>query len=259
MKTIEQKAKAYDEIIKRAKIMLSAGEAMYGKENNASQLITDLIPELVESEDEKIRKWIKSFIEVRLPDAGEFEPQYQDALAYLERQKEQKPYCPSNDELEKAAKEFREKNVPPIEPISDELIDIIKDEFEGFRTLLKKKGIDYEPQRGYWEGFARLFDSSAREYVKEQKPVWSEEDEKLIRLIISILEDKHPNVFWRSNEMKSGVYTEELVDFLKSFPPFHKLSEEQIYTLERICSNLHLRASDDAPKLDKIIELLKRK
>ncbi len=177
----------------------------------------------------------------------------------LDLRKEQKPYCPSNDKLEEAAKEFREKNVPPIESISDELIDIIKGEFEGFRTLLKKKGIDYEPQRGYWEGFARLFDSSAREYVKEQEFAWSEEDEKMIRLIISILEDEHPNVFWRSDEMESGVYTEELVDLLKRFRPSWKPSEEQIYTLERICSNLHLRASDDAPKLDEIIEQFKQK
>lgn len=53
----------------------------------------------------------------------------------------------------------------------DELIEIIKGEFEGFRRLLKRKGIDYEPQRSYWEGFARLFKSSAKEYVKEQKPI----------------------------------------------------------------------------------------
>ena len=60
------------------------------------------------------------------------------------------------------------------------------------------------------------------EKQKEQKSAWSAEDEKRIRLIISILEDKHPNVFWRSNEMESGVYTEELVDFLKHLRPQSK-------------------------------------
>ena len=126
------------------------------------------IPELAESEDERIRKkLIGIFTNQSLCDV--YNLKSEDVLAYLERQKEQKHYCPSNDDLEDAAREFRGKCLPPIEPISDELIDIIKDEFEGFRRLLKKKGIDYEPQRSYWEGFARLFDSSAREYVKEQK------------------------------------------------------------------------------------------
>lgn len=46
-------------------------------------------PELAESEDERIRKWIVNFIEVRLPDAEEFEPEYRAALAYLEKQKDE--------------------------------------------------------------------------------------------------------------------------------------------------------------------------
>ena len=54
--------------------------------------------------------------------------------------------------------------------------------------------------------------------------------EKIIRLIISILEDKHPNTFWRSNEMESGVYTEELVSFLsdleKKYEDFPTTDEE---------------------------------
>ena len=87
MKTIEEKAKAYDEIIERAKTMLSAGEVMYGKENNASQLITDLIPELAGSEDEKIRKFIVETVFREYGDSQE----YLDVIAYLEKQKEQKP------------------------------------------------------------------------------------------------------------------------------------------------------------------------
>ena len=152
MKTIEEKAKAYDEIIERAKTMLASSEVMYGKENNASQLITDIIPELKESEDERIRKGLIDYLKADMEHNPSQYPQFYDrAIAYLERQKEP------------------EKIHKPIEFKNDELVEIIKGEFEGFRRLLKKKGIDYEPQRGYWEGFARLFDSSAREYVKEQK------------------------------------------------------------------------------------------
>ena len=86
----KEKAKAYDEIIERAKTMLAAGEVMYGKENNASQLITDLIPELRESEDEMIRKkLIGIFTNQSLCDV--YNLKSEDVLAYLEKQKEQKP------------------------------------------------------------------------------------------------------------------------------------------------------------------------
>lgn len=187
METIEEKAKAYDEIIERAKTMLSAGEVMYGKENNASQLITDLIPDLKESEDERIRKELINFILYRAGRVLLDEETEHRFVAYLERQKEPKPddvkrewwnkgYLEGRKNAHIPARELGlpsswdfQKEQKPIEFKNDELVEIIKGEFEGFRTLLKKKGIDYEPQRGYWEGFARLFDSSAREYVKEQK------------------------------------------------------------------------------------------
>ncbi len=100
---------------------------------------------------------------------------------------------------------------------------IIKDEFEGFRTLLKKNGIDYEPQRGYWEGFARLFDSSAREYVKEQAavtrqiqlPVITWED---VKAIVEIAEDLLPDPRYKrdldaSFQTEEAYYTEVLKRF----------------------------------------------
>ena len=100
---------------------------------------------------------------------------FMDSSDLLEKQKEQKPAVPvlpcsaawfeDDDEKQKEP----EKIHKPVEFKNDELVEIIRGEFEGFRSLLKKKGIDYEPQRSYWEGFARLFDSSAREYVKGQK------------------------------------------------------------------------------------------
>ena len=66
-----------------------------------------------------------------------------------------------------------------------ELADHIKEEFEVFRTLLKKKGIDYEPQRNYWETFARLFISSAKRY--ENHTELSKEDERALNHAIVAL------------------------------------------------------------------------
>jgi len=100
MKTIEEKAKAYDEIIERAKTMLSAGEVMYGKENNASQLITDIIPDLKESEDEKIYREIYSIVHhyyerkadllVSSRDKNEMLEKWEKTKSFLEKQKGQK-------------------------------------------------------------------------------------------------------------------------------------------------------------------------
>ena len=62
---------------------------------------------------------------------------------------------------------------------TEELAEHIKAEFESFRNLLKKKGIDYQPAEAYWTDFARLFVSSAK---KLQKPAeWSEEDKMMIK------------------------------------------------------------------------------
>ena len=106
-------------------------------------------PELADSEDERIRKWIVGLIH-----DGEYRkdehPMALKAIDWLEKQKEKKPILFKNENLS----------------------ELIKAEFEGFRNLLKKNGLDYEPQRMYWDDFARLFDSSAREYLKEQKPAF---------------------------------------------------------------------------------------
>lgn len=101
MKTIEEKAKAYDEIIERAKTMLAAGEVMYGKDNNASQLITDIIPDLRESEDERmVEMAIKA---VRSPQAQSCIRSWgvdpDDVITWLEKQKEQKKPTLDNPDL----------------------------------------------------------------------------------------------------------------------------------------------------------------
>jgi len=169
-----------------------------------SEYIDTIIPELRESDDERIRKAI-------IYNLNNLNVIYnatkEECLAWLEKQKE----CHSDDVLNrtyqngfedgfKAGKEVerrnssdndfikprmqepwnneKQKEQKPIQFKDCNLVEIIKGEFEGFRSLLKKRGIDYQPTDSYWESFARLFDSSAREYLKEQKPVeWSEEDE----------------------------------------------------------------------------------
>ena len=79
MKTIEEKARAYDEALKRAKAMHDVNYTdSYTKAN-----LETIFPELRESEDERI---ISSIIDVLKND----KKHYLEEIAWLERQKEQK-------------------------------------------------------------------------------------------------------------------------------------------------------------------------
>lgn len=96
METIEEKAKAYDEAIERAK-------AYHRNELTGSkkEMIEYIFPQLAESEDEKIRKKLVQFLtDVKNISEGSrnsWAVRKEDAkmcsifLDYLERQKEQKP------------------------------------------------------------------------------------------------------------------------------------------------------------------------
>ena len=99
---------------------------------------------------------------------------------------------------------------------------------ENLRRLLKKKGIDYEPPSTYWESFARLFYSSAREYLKEQKPAeWSEEDEEALNMCLDAIPKK-----WKT---KSGILlTKWLKDniYLQSKPKWSDGEYGRLFDIE---------------------------
>lgn len=85
--TTKQKAKAYDELLIKAK-------QIYNKENDVLIIhtIEDLFPEVKESEDEKIRKWIINEIKIKHHNLDKENVDFVDkALAWLEKQGEQKP------------------------------------------------------------------------------------------------------------------------------------------------------------------------
>lgn len=82
MKTIEEKAEAYDFAIEKAKELMKKGYDV---------LMPELFPELAISEDERIRKFLLNLVTPIIPEIIEQEGVDKDAvLNYLERQKEQK-------------------------------------------------------------------------------------------------------------------------------------------------------------------------
>ncbi len=96
--TQEEKAKAYDEALEKAKMMIVDGG--YDAFNNP---FVKLFPELKESEDEKIRKAIVNVIEngfTLREDCHYFFDDFtkEQMLSWLEKQGEQKPMSQDYDE-----------------------------------------------------------------------------------------------------------------------------------------------------------------
>lgn len=148
--TQEEKAKAYDEAIKKAKEIKE--KIMYSHLSTesckaVSEYIDTIIPELGESEDERIRKdivnliyWLKGNPSLC---SQYYRDRYDDMLAYLEKQKECGPLTEKEDEQKPADEQF-----PPLE------------------------GLDAIKAKYYDDGFKNGFD----EGVESVKPAeWSED------------------------------------------------------------------------------------
>lgn len=98
--SIEQKAKLYDEAIKKAKEFKNNPFAGY----DGTDLISALFPELKESEDEKIRKALRKRIinydpnnEILIKEEGISQRQF---LAWIEKQGEQSHWKPTEEQLQ---------------------------------------------------------------------------------------------------------------------------------------------------------------
>lgn len=89
--TIEQKAKAYDEAIKRAEAVIKVAQ----NQKEIYDCVTTILPELSENEDERIRKALISGMNA-LKENQRSETfatiPIEDCIAWLEKQGEKKPY-----------------------------------------------------------------------------------------------------------------------------------------------------------------------
>ncbi len=104
--TIEEKAKAYDKALEIAKKNYDVAQDLC----NGSQIgvecfkntLTNIFPELGESKDEKIRKALIALLKFGLEDGSAVAPGFNEtkeqALAWLEKQGEQKPAWSKEDE-----------------------------------------------------------------------------------------------------------------------------------------------------------------
>lgn len=196
MKTTKEKAKAYDEALKRARQKIDAGLL-------AEDDLSYIFPQLSESDDERTRRCLIEFISdiKRISESGRnsWAVRKDDAemcnafLSYLEKQKEQE--------------------------------HIIGD---GIAAQTRPAYIFYndtpeERQKAIDKFFPK----------KEQKPAWSEEDEKMIDTIVSVLGQyiDYKAVSGTGSGYATLRYSKE-IDWLKSLRTSWKPSEEQIRALE---------------------------
>ena len=177
MKTIEEKAKAYDEALDKAK---QFSEKPYLEDSKG--IVEYLFPELKESEDERIRKFIANELVCLRAAADKGDCRYEElsnAINWLEKkgntQKEiddayLKGISDAKKELEKQGEQKQEK-CEFFEHWSDE---------QTRRNLISFVNI--------W-GKAKLPLTSVNRFVNylekqgEKKPVWSEEDEEIISVL----------------------------------------------------------------------------
>lgn len=125
----EEKAKAYDEVLERVKPLYE-----WAKKDDSPMWSTYeyLFPQLAESEDDRIRKFlIEMFSHGTWQKEWPFGPN--EIVAWLEKQKEHRETCTTF------------------------LAKILKHSAEGFRNVLKKKGINYIPHESFWTNTAGTF------------------------------------------------------------------------------------------------------
>ena len=254
MKTIEEKAKAYDEALERARQKIDAGLLT---EDDLSYIF----PEFRESEDERIRKELLDFVRSFWAEHKEKLPQVNRWVTYLEKQKKQEP------EIKYVYPKFRKGDViEPITPngyftpvrivnIYDGSYSCRSDDGKAYLSLPIKHEDEYrlvkqkpaekqdysglnDLERAIHRGFlcagvenvpVTIIKETARECLAQMNPAeWSEEDERYINGLIGLIEDIKVGI---SPKLR-GVTADRCITFLKSLRPSWKPSEEQMKALE---------------------------
>ena len=168
--------------------------------------IDEIFPELKESEDERIRKWLIEMVEELRkanPTNAEHNGNCSEAIAYLERQKEQKPVFKKGDKVIWQDEEFN-------------ILDVSGDSYN---------------VGGYTLPFYRQNELSL---IKHQPAEWSEEDEAAFGDLMWCIEQARKSAK-DENDMGNIWFAENWLNRrLKSLhpQPRWKPSEEQIDVLE---------------------------
>ena len=274
MKTIEEKAKAYDEALERAE---------HVKLTNTKEIVAAaeyIFPELKESEDEKIRKQVIDIIQSLGTGVIPIPVNQDKILAWLEKQKEQKPIVKIPKFRAGDTIHLKSSNAEyTIEAISSSGYhgkgwSLTFDAEPDYELVSEDKEKQKEQKPAEWseedEAIVKFYEDDYNhrignmpmndvvemrlkfkdwlinriKYLRPQpKPSWSEEDEKMISSIIMFL--------------AAFMGNEEKIDFLKSIRPHWKPSEAQTEALKGAVEFIRLE-KEDSPVATVLESLLKQ-
>lgn len=207
--------KAYKEALERAKGVIEQNPLMeYLKKG-----IEYIFPELKESEDERIRKGIIRNLEYLADRAEGFvKDELKERIAWLEKQGEQKPII-SNNALREGITHFGITQYQ-IDNWLKKYVDVEKQGEQKIKTPEESLGIDSDT-------YNKIVDECV---YGEQKPAWSEEDEKQARQIERIVHD----------DGCSQKLQKQIADWFKSLKERcnWKPSDEQMEALEHFVRSI---------------------
>ena len=242
------------------------------------EILEALAPELAESEDERIRRWLCDYFSSIDKAWIHKDITCIDILRWLEKQKEQKkekfpPYVTGfkghpdpagTSDLEEAAKEYASKTL--CDPDDGPSTGLAKESFiagaEWQKEQKPAEKQDYsglnDLERAIHRGFLSagvenvpitIIKETAKECIAQMKPAeWSEEDEKDMAHIIRILDDCY--VYGTHDLSKTD--HENLVNKLKSLRPSWKPNEEQMKALYDACCIAFEEERDFHPSLSRL-------
>ena len=154
--------------------------------NQLCEALETLIPELKESDDEKIRKTLKSFFDSEISDYGNVEwrngIRYGEIVSWLEKQGKQKP-------SENKGMNLVEEEMTPFQKKVFFIIDTAIEEEQGLKQVCDE-----------------LLSLAHDEIM--QKPAWSDEDEHILEDIIKEIE---------ANKTAGPEYDEKVYDMFLSW------------------------------------------
>lgn len=250
--SIEEKAKAYDEALERAKEILEyykhpAYSEVYAY---AKEDIPGIFPELAENEDERIYQDILDYCYKRMN--NEISPitihQVERWLSWLEKQKEPKDKGEISDGYHTFNELYRYRmlyNAAFFNLLPKEIVHKSKRHHDGEECFgggwfivmanlptgqisnhyeLKDWDLFQIPEKEVadeWDGHtpqeaADRLHEYLLEKQSEQESAWSEKDEKILNAIINDIQERHPEAMWKINAGRTvAVSTQYIIDWLK--------------------------------------------
>ena len=260
MMTTEEKAKAYDDAFKKAEDI-----RRFSSDPAEIKRMEDIFPALKESEDEKIRKWIIENIQETLDVNGFFETQKtmaKNAIAWLEKQGEHYNF---RKKIQVGDHVTRNEdgvlvNLSQLKRVAKPA-DVVESENQGEQKsfnndiieTIKKKIIDHFDNHlmldsccsigGLKNDILKIINESKQ---NEQKPAWSEEDEKFVHGLIRGLAAKR-DIHSHTTFSSDCIDITKTIDWLNSLKdrilpqPKQEWSEED----ETVLNNLIYALAND--------------